>query len=489
MKKYEMQFFTKRIVPLALAGVMTVSAIVGTTPSASAYMWPCSNVSSMSVTTYPLNKNTRSIPAYRNSDLTNKVGTVYGTDQLTILAAEGDVVYVRFPANGTTKEGWIKASYISEAGLNTSHSLAMKAGGKVTVYRYETGSETIGTISKGDTVYLCYAGLDHETGRAQIIDPVSGGWKMGWCSFADIGNNWFRACGGSKTINDGIYYINVSSTHRLDGMGANENVHVWEKLNVDQQKVRITYQGNGIYHIQFLHDGSYLDQQYATQDSSTLIAHEGNGGTNQDWYIADLGNGRYGFFNACSGLSLDVYCYRTQTNGADILAYAYNGQAVTLEKLDGGSIAATSAIKTSGTSSALQNVLVTTSVSAKQQKMKSQALSMVGSTAYSGYCQKFVRVVFEKAGLSGSGSASSALAAYNQWCVSKSMENIPVGAAVYLRSKNTSSAGYKYGHVGVYVGDGYVVHALSTVRKQKLTDMLGTYNYLGWGWQYGVDLR
>lgn len=196
MKKYEMQFVTKRIVPLALAGVMTVSTIVGTTPSASAYMWPCSNVSSMSVTTYPLNKNTRSIPAYRNSDLTNKVGTVYGTDQLTILAAEGDVVYVRFPANGTTKEGWIKASYISEAGLNTSHSLAMKAGGKVTVYRYETGSETIGTISKGDTVYLCYAGLDHETGRAQIIDPVSGGWKMGWCSFADIGNNWFRACGG-----------------------------------------------------------------------------------------------------------------------------------------------------------------------------------------------------------------------------------------------------------------------------------------------------
>ena len=69
------------------------------------------------------------------------------------------------------------------------------------------------------------------------------------------------------------------------------------------------------------------------------------------------------------------------------------------------------------------------------------------------------------------------------------MENIPVGAAVYLRSKNTNSAGYKYGHVGVYVGDGYVVHALSTVRKQKLTDMLGTYNYLGWGWQYGVDLR
>ena len=69
------------------------------------------------------------------------------------------------------------------------------------------------------------------------------------------------------------------------------------------------------------------------------------------------------------------------------------------------------------------------------------------------------------------------------------MDDIPVGAAVYLRSKNTSSAGYKYGHVGVYVGNGYVVHAVSTVKKQTLSSMLDNYHYLGWGWQCGVDLR
>ena len=114
---------------------------------------------------------------------------------------------------------------------------------------------------------------------------------------------------------------------------------------------------------------------------------------------------------------------------------------------------------------------------------------MLGSTAYSGYCQRFVRVAFEKAGLTGSGSAASALDACNQWRVSTSMDDIPVGAAVYLRSKNTSSAGYKYGHVGIYVGNGYVVHAVSTVKKQTLSSMLDNYTYLGWGWQCGVDLR
>lgn len=341
------KIYRKRVHTMLLTLVMMLSMVVVGAPAASAYMWPCASPASMSIKTYPLDESTRSIPAYRNSNLTNKVGTVYGTDQITILAAEGDVLYVKFPTGSASKEGWIKASHVSPANLNGSHSLAMKAGGGIPVYRYETGNQTIGSISKGDTVYLCYAGLDHETGRAQIIYPVSGsgGWKMGWCSFTDIGNNWFRACGGSQTINDGTYFVNVSNTHRMDGMGANENVHVWEKLNVPQQKVSISHQGNGIYHIQFQHNSTYLDQQYATQDSSTLLAHRGNGGTNQDWYIADLGNDRYGFFNVCSGLSLDVYCYRTGSNGADILAYAYNGQAVTLEKLDGGSTARTGSIQ------------------------------------------------------------------------------------------------------------------------------------------------
>ena len=486
-----MKTLRKKVTPLFLAALMLLGTVVTVTPEASAYMYPCSNPASMSIKTYPQDANTRSIPAYGSSSLSgSKVGTVYGTDLITILGAEGDALRVSFPAGSRTKEGWIKASYVSPANLNGSHSLAMRAGGKIPVYRYETGSATIGSISRGDTVYLCYAGLDHESGRAQFIYPLSGGgWKMGWCSFADIGNNWFRACGGSQTINDGVYFVNVSSTHRMDGMGPNENVHVWEKLNVDQQKVRITHQGGGIYHIQFLHNGTYLDQQYATQDSSTLLAHPGNGGTNQDWYIADLGSGRYGFFNVCSGLGLDVYCYRTRSNDADILAYAYNGQAVTLEKLDGGSAARTGSIKTQQGALSISQVIKTAGVSTRQQKMADQALSMLGSTAYSGYCQRFVRVAFEKAGLTGSGSAASALDACNQWRVSTSMDDIPVGAAVYLRSKNTSSAGYKYGHVGVYVGNGYVVHAVSTVKKQTLSSMLDNYHYLGWGWQCGVDLR
>ena len=52
-----------------------------------------------------------------------------------------------------------------------------------------------------------------------------------------------------------------------------------------------------------------------------------------------------------------------------------------------------------------------------------------------------------------------------------------------------SSAGYTYGHVGIYVGNGHVIHAVSTVKKQSLSSLLQNYTYLGWGWQADVDLR
>ena len=131
---------------------------------------------------------------------------------------------------------------------------------------------------------------------------------------------------------------------------------------------------------------------------------------------------------------------------------------------------------------------VSQTASSKQLEMANNALSLLGNTGYNGYCQRFVRVVGQLTGLPH-GNASTALEACNKWRVSSSLDNIPVGAAVYLRSKNTSGAGYKYGHVGIYVGDGYVVHAQSTVKKQTLSSLLGTYHYLGWGWQAGVDLR
>ena len=126
-------------------------------------------------------------------------------------------------------------------------------------------------------------------------------------------------------------------------------------------------------------------------------------------------------------------------------------------------------------------------VANRQQAMVDTARRYLGSNNYNGYCQKFVRIVGENIGLP-SGNAASALDACNKWRVS-SDRNIPVGATVYLRGRTQGTNGYKYGHVGIYVGNGNVIHALKTVKEQSLDSLLQSFDYLGWGWQAGVDLR
>lgn len=120
--------------------------------------------------------------------------------------------------------------------------------------------------------------------------------------------------------------------------------------------------------------------------------------------------------------------------------------------------------------------------SSKAQKAIQKAESLLGSTQYNGYCQRFVRICFEAAGIKG--SAATAIEAYQKWGVSQSDKNIPVGATVYFETASGM------GHVGIYMGNDMVIHAVKTVKKQSLSSMKksSSYQYLGWGWQGGVGL-
>lgn len=102
------------------------------------------------------------------------------------------------------------------------------------------------------------------------------------------------------------------------------------------------------------------------------------------------------------------------------------------------------------------------------------ARSKVGSSAYSGMCQKFVADAYAYGGGLPRVSAATATAAYKSWCVSKSKTNIPIGAAVYFNGSNSA-----VGHVGIYIGNGQVVHSYPKVMISNLNSIPG---YRGWGW-------
>lgn len=106
-------------------------------------------------------------------------------------------------------------------------------------------------------------------------------------------------------------------------------------------------------------------------------------------------------------------------------------------------------------------------------------------TTPAGYCQAWVRKVYENAGFTLRQGYGSAYEAYQKTFVSKDMNNIPVGAAVYGTGVN------QWGHVGIYIGNGMVRDSIGYVREVTLEQWIagntytinGETGWLGWGWQ------
>jgi len=101
-----------------------------------------------------------------------------------------------------------------------------------------------------------------------------------------------------------------------------------------------------------------------------------------------------------------------------------------------------------------------------------------GISARSGYCQAWVADVYQA--VTGSrGSAHCALCAADMWAVSSDFSQIPVGATVYGYSSS------KYGHVGIYIGNGMVAHNIGKIKIQSLESWIETYKGFAWGFENG----
>lgn len=99
-----------------------------------------------------------------------------------------------------------------------------------------------------------------------------------------------------------------------------------------------------------------------------------------------------------------------------------------------------------------------------------------GISARSGYCQAWVADVYQA--VTGSrGSAHCALCAADMWTVSSDFSQIHVGATVYGYSSS------QYGHVGIYIGNGMVVHNIGEIKIQSLESWIKTYKGFAWGWE------
>ena len=106
-----------------------------------------------------------------------------------------------------------------------------------------------------------------------------------------------------------------------------------------------------------------------------------------------------------------------------------------------------------------------------------------GISAGSGYCQAWVADVYQ-AVTGRRGSAHCALCAADMWAVSDDWSKIQVGATVYGYASNP------FGHVGIYIGNGKVIHNLSgTVKIQSLESWVKDFKGFAWGWENNMVLN
>lgn len=105
----------------------------------------------------------------------------------------------------------------------------------------------------------------------------------------------------------------------------------------------------------------------------------------------------------------------------------------------------------------------------------SWAKKQIGTTSYSGYCQRFVRLAYQAGGIYG--NAATATEAYKKWCISSDKSHIPAGAAVYFNGTDP-----QVGHVALSIGGGQCINPAGTVYICSISSIP---NFRGWGWQGG----
>ncbi len=117
----------------------------------------------------------------------------------------------------------------------------------------------------------------------------------------------------------------------------------------------------------------------------------------------------------------------------------------------------------------------------KQKKLVSAAYST--PTAGRGYCAAWASNVYANAGFRRPGG--NACDQYYWYCKSSDLSELKPGMMIAVPSHNGTAAGKKYGHVGIYVGNGIVRENIGYVKDTKLSDWISYYGSSArWGYAF-----
>lgn len=112
-------------------------------------------------------------------------------------------------------------------------------------------------------------------------------------------------------------------------------------------------------------------------------------------------------------------------------------------------------------------------------------------TTSAGLCQAWVSNVYESAGYPINPRPASAREAYNRFANNHDRSQLKVGMVVATPSSTSGTRnGYLYGHVGIYIGDGKIIHSIGYVQTTTLDNWISIFangTPVGWGYPPSVS--
>lgn len=293
---------------------------------------------------------TSNVQVYSNTGLTNKYGTIYPTDEITVNSVTDRYCKVTYPIARGTKTGYISTSKILTKTLGNSY----KSKAKITTYRRASANNSYGYIAKGDSVKVLGASGNY----TQIKYPVSGGYKYAFIRTADLNSYILPTASSGTSVANGTYKLvsALNSNYVMDVNGASAfdgaNVQLYEDNGSNAQKFVFTRQSDGYYTIKNVNSGKMLDCFGAGKtNGSNVQQYTSNSTAAQRWKVTNTGNGYYTLTCKCNGLLVDVAGGRS-ANWTNIQMYVANGSAAQKWKL-----VSTTASKSSSASSKGQKIV------------------------------------------------------------------------------------------------------------------------------------
>lgn len=297
----------KRVMAMVLAAAVLCS--LWTVPSYAAVTRRCYTIASGNTT------------VYSNTGLTRKYGTIYGSDEVTVITVTSKYTKVTYPISRGRKTGYIRTSAILTGTTGNTYT----ARAKITTYR-RPGGASYGYVSSGDRVMV----LGRSGNYVQVKYPVSGGYKYGFISKSNA-DAYIYGTGGSQ-IQDGWYTIGTAlkSSMCMDvnggGTSNGTNIHIYASHGGANQRFYISSVGAGWYKIMSgVGNNMALDVANGGGNGANVQLHSYNGSAYQLWRFGSAGNGYYHIQNKL-GYYLDVNGGGTRNN-TNILVYQKHGGA------------------------------------------------------------------------------------------------------------------------------------------------------------------